>query len=573
MEITQRTEANGGLRDAAWRVIGTSNERTLSACLEYGPGVECENFQPAVAEKTFVLGDSQDADPCFQAFLGHGVVLHANLASGELRILTSISGCPPVFVYQEGTQTIVASSVDRIATHRRGHLGFDPQGLAELATIGHPIEHRTLFSNVSVVPAGVGLAIDAVQGLRRVSRWEPPVEPPFRDLQEYISAQSDAVAAALARMDLSGTFLSLTAGLDSRTILALLTRNKRTLPAITITSVVESIDARCAAQLCRSYGMAHDMVRLNEEFIRQFPECALEASRRSGGLSSFRQASEIFFYRAACDAFSARLSGNLGNQVGRSITESARMRRAPQEVLAGDVIAAAKSTRAQHWLAEMARKNRGFGPLELIQVERLFASMGNSCIGASYLTQQTPYADRTVISQKLREPICPRYAIATVLALRLRDLKHRFLGEPMRTSFQRQIIASVGGSVARTPVNWGWRPYGGLSPAGTARGMLGLLDMFINTRLARRGMASRLSARLGLDGLSGFQYVDFLRERVVGEFVNDTLHATATQQSPVLNAPVLRRALAKGFNDRSACATLLFSFDVALACQNFGGTP
>ena len=315
------------------------------------------------------------------------------------------------------------------------------------------------------------------------------------------------------------------------------------------------------------------MVRLNEEFIRQFPECALEASRRSGGLSSFRQASEIFFYRAACDAFSARLSGNLGNQVGRSITESARMRRAPQEVLAGDVIAAAKSTRAQHWLAEMARKNRGFGPLELIQVERLFASMGNSCIGASYLTQQTPYADRTVISQKLREPICPRYAIATVLALRLRDLKHRFLGEPMRTSFQRQIIASVGGSVARTPVNWGWRPYGGLSPAGTARGMLGLLDMFINTRLARRGMASRLSARLGLDGLSGFQYVDFLRERVVGEFVNDTLHATATQQSPVLNAPVLRRALAKGFNDRSACATLLFSFDVALACQNFGGTP
>jgi hypothetical protein len=86
-------------------------------------------------------------------------------------------------------------------------------------------------------------------------------------------------------------------------------------------------------------------------------------------------------------------------------------------------------------------------------------------------------------------------------------------------------------------------------------------------------MASRLSACVGLDGLSGFQYVDFLRERVVGEFVNDTLHATATQQSPVLNASVLRRALAKGFNDRSARTTLLFGFDVALACQNFSGTP
>jgi hypothetical protein len=572
LELTHKSEPNQDLRNATWMVIGTWDAYLLSATLEYFGDGDREAIQSTSTQSSFVLGDSQDAGSSPQAFLGHGVLLELSLASGQACIQTSISGCPPVFVYRDGTQTIVASSIERIATLRRGNLEFDPQGLVDLAAIGYPIEHRTLFTNISVVPAGMGLAIDAMRGLRIVSHWEPPLESPFKNLQEYILAQSEALAAALARMDLSGTFLSLTAGLDTRAILALLVRDKRILPARTITSVVESIDARCAAALCRGYDIAHEMIRLNEAFLRQFSECALEASRRSGGLSSFGEASEVYFYRAVSNAFTSRLSGNLGNQVGRSSTESTRIRGTPLEVIAEDVIAAAIPVRAQHWLAEIASKNHGLGPLDLVQSERLFASMGNSCIGSSYVTQQTPYADRTVIIQKVREPTLPRYEAATMKALRIRDLKHRFLGDPIRTSFQRQIVAKVGGIVAHTPINWGWRPSGGLSVSGTALGTLGLLDMIINTRLPRRGLASRISARIGIDGLSGFQYVDLLRERSVSEFVKDTLHATAAQQCSALNTLVVRRALKKGFDDRSARATLLFALDIALACQNFGGT-
>jgi hypothetical protein len=569
LEIAERSEAEGHLRDAARIAIGASGDRTLSVRLEYPHDGEVRQTS---VEHTYVLGDSQDADPPYQTFLGHGVLLRADLKAGQVCINTSLSGVPAIFVYREARRSIVASSIDRIAAIRGGQLAFDPQALVQLAAIGHPIDHRTLFRDVSVVPAGVSLAIDALQGVRTVSHWQPPVDPPFRNLQDYITAQSNAVTAAVTRMDLSKSFLSLTAGLDTRTILALLVRDRRTLSALTMSSIVESIDARRAAELCRGYGMTHNVIRLNEAFIKQFPECAFEASRRSGGLSSFGQASEVFLYRAACNAFAARLSGNLGNQIGRSCTESARMRGVPLEILAHDVIGAAQPVRDGHWLAEMARKNRGLGALDLIQLESLFASMGNSCIGGSYVTQQTPYADRTVISQKLREPISRRYEIATVMSLRLRDLKSRFLGDPMRASFQRQIIASVGGMVARTPVNWGWQPSGGVSLFGIALGTLGLLDMIVNTRLSRRGVASRITARLGMNGLSGFQYVDLLRERPVAEFVNDTLHASVAQHIPVLNPLALRRALAKGLDDHSARATLLLALDVVLAWQNFGVT-
>jgi hypothetical protein len=568
LEITEESEAARDPRDATPLSIGTCGKRTLSAWLEFPP--ERESSPRTSTRHAYVLGDSQDADPDCQAYLGNGVLLYAGLQTDQVRIQTSLSGVPPVFVYRDGQRSIVASSVGRIAARRGGRLTFDPQGLAELAAIGHPIGHRTLFRDLSVVPAGVALVIDATDGVRAATHWQPTEDSPFCTLQNYLTAQNEALTAAVARMNLSGSFLSLTAGLDTRTILALLMRDRRTIAALTMSSSVDSIDARRAAGLCLAYGLTHQVIRLNETFHQQFAECAREASWRSGGLSGFGQAAEVFFYRACRGVFAARLSGNLGNQVGRSCTESARMRGIPQEILADEVLAAAPPLPERHWLAEMARKNHGLGPLDLIQLESLFAQMGNSCIGGSYVTQQTPYADRTVISQKLREPVLRRYETATVAALRLRDLRYRFLGDPMSTSFQRQIVAKVGGTVARTPVNWGWRPSGAVSLPGVALGTLGLFDMIVNTRLARHGLASRITTRMGVDGLSGFQYVDVLRERAVADFVNDTLHGSAAQQCPLLNPRTLRRALLLGLNERSARPMLLFAFDVALAWQNFG---
>jgi hypothetical protein len=567
VEMRHMDEAFQNQGDASRVIVGTSGDRTLCAYLEHGSVRQFDAREAAAVGSTYVLGDAQDADPGRQEFLGHGVLLHIERA--RICIRTSLTGFPTVFLYREGERLVVASSVDRIAALGGLQMAFDPQALVELAMIGQPIMHCTLFRNLSVVPAGVGLEIDAAYGVRPMQNWQLPMEPLFEDRQAYIAAQSDALAAAVSRMDLSKSFLSLTAGLDTRTIMALLVRDGRSLPAVTMSGPVTSIDARRAAWLCRHLGMPHKIVRLNGEFVRQFSECALEASRRSGGLASFRQASEVFFYRAAGGAYAARLSGNLGNQVGRSSTEGATMRGVAPEILARDAVAAVTRMQNRHWFADIASKNGELGPLELIQHESLFASMGNVCIGGSYTTQQTPYADRTVIMQKLREPALRGNGSTAVMAIWLRDLKYRFLGDSIRTSFQRQIVANVGGIVARSPVNWGWRPSGGLSFGGVALGTLALLDMVVNTRLARGSVAARITGSIGIDGLSGFQYVDLLRERPVAEFVYDTLRSGAAQRCSVLDPLVLGRALAVGFGDPCARATLLFALDVCLAQRNF----
>jgi hypothetical protein len=402
--------------------------------------------------------------------------------------------------------------------------------------------------------------------VRRVASWQPPADPPYDDPQDYIAAQTDALVAAMSRIDVSGSFLSLTAGLDSRTILALLVRDGRRIPALTLSAPCTSLDARRAAELCRGYAIPHEIVRLDAAFVRAFPECAREASRRSGGLASFRQAPEVFFYRTACAGYTARLSGNLGNQVGRSGPESATMRRVDPAILAADVRAAGEQRQDRHWFAEIGGKDGAVGPLELIQQESLFASLGNFSIGGSFATQQTPYADRTVIMQKLREPVAQSQAAPTPVAMRSRDLRHRFLGDPIRKSFQRRLVADVGGVVARSPVNWGWRPSGSVSIGGVALGALALFDMAVNTQLPRGGVVARMTVRTGLDGFSGFQYVDLMREPRVAEFVHDTLRG---RPASVLDQQALRQALDRGFDDRSSRSALMFALDVTLAQDNF----
>jgi hypothetical protein len=94
----------------------------------------------------------------------------------------------------------------------------------------------------------------------------------------------------------------------------------------------------------------------------------------------------------------------------------------------------------------------------LIQLASLFAGLGNASLGSARSTQQTPYGDRTVISNTPREPApgVPRGGA------RARDLSHRFIGAPTSVSFQRRAIIGVGGPAATIPINWGSVPTEGV---------------------------------------------------------------------------------------------------------------
>src|SRR5690606_2612539 len=107
----------------------------------------------------------------------------------------------------------------------------------------------------------------------------------------------------------------------------------------------------------------------------------------------------------------------------------------------------------------------------ILTSEIAFSSVGNFSIGNHYAAQQSPYASRALIETLAGRPRRHSGPSASMLRMRLRDLRHRFLGEPATTSFQRTLVRRIGGAAARIPINWGWRPAGGVSAPGMIMGV------------------------------------------------------------------------------------------------------
>ena len=517
---------------------------------------------------SFCVGDPQDAGNAGAAgtWLGNGILGTFDSVKSRFTITGSITGLPCLFCYEGNGRLIFATSVALIALHLDGQLELDEAGILDLAEVGHPVGGRTLFRKLSLVAAGTRVEVDR-DGIRR-DTWSPPALHRATDHHEYLTAVAAACDAAIVRMDLAGAVLSLTAGLDTRAILALLARHDRLLPACTIAGPRDTIDSQRAAELCRTYGLDHHVVHLDHRFDASLPDYCMTASLLSGGLTSLGQAHELHLYAELAGRYTARLSGNLGNQIGRSGTEGVGTRGVADGLFSPRLRADFDSLRPGHWFERLEGGRRD--PLRfLVQQENLYASQANHCIGHHHARQLTPYADAGVIALKAHEPAATDRGHEP-LAVRLRDIRHRFLGEPAATSFQRRIVSDVGGAAATIPVNWGWRPRGGSAWRETLQGWRAFLDM--GTRFAGLdgGRWRSVLASLRIDGYSDFHRHDLIHQPDVHDLLVDTVAATCLADSDLFEHHAVASLLRGGPTQRRGAVERGFLLDVALALRIFG---
>jgi len=408
--------------------------------------------------------------------------------------------------------------------------------------------------------------VDTRGDVKVTPAWTMPAMVPLESWDSYIDLQIEAFNEALRRIDLERTCLSLTGGLDTRTILAASVRDGRTVPAFTMSWKDVSLDARTATKLCRAYGIEHHVIRFDEAFARELPEYALAASRLSGGLASVGEATEVALYDRIGTTYVTRLSGYLGNQVGRGGVEQLSPRSGDLSILGSALDGVENGGRDDHWFYDEARTDTRLNLEFLLQREVLFASIGNFCLGNHFMVQQSPYASRSLIEATTRAPQEPNArAIDSVPRMRLNDLRHRFLGEAEERSFQRKLINVVGGYVAECPVNWGWRVSGGVAVKGVALGALTLVDAFVGSRYREESVVSRLLATLRISGLHDFRQ---LRRWCDRDFTYDTLRAKGVCESGILDGQAIERMLGEHFSSRrDHHRSLMLALDLAHAYQ------
>ena len=106
--------------DLPWRLLQTSHGAAIF--IEPRDGTDSDFRLPVVC------GDNQDLNPVDSEFLGNGILIQ-EAGNAGLRITSSLTALPPLYLYEDANCTVLSSSIDSIARLPCCSLHFDIQSV------------------------------------------------------------------------------------------------------------------------------------------------------------------------------------------------------------------------------------------------------------------------------------------------------------------------------------------------------------------------------------------------------------------------------------------------------------
>jgi hypothetical protein len=497
-----------------------------------------------------VIGDAGEvAATAAAANWANACVVCLDLKNSTAQISTSLSGLPPVFVFRGNGTTAISCPL--LPPAARGSLEPDPDGIADTLRWGHPLDGRTLYANLKMAQANSKLSVTAEGGVdvESYAPWPSVQELGSLNRNEILAAQVAAFADAAGRIPTENAFVSLSGGLDSRTSLVGLLSHGRRVPCVTMAGSPKSLDAQLAHAFCQAYGLEHLIVPLGEEFSKRCPDLLLKAAELTGGVSCLSQTADLFLYESLPAALTTRISGNLGNQVGRGGVESLSAYRPRTDIFLPAIRERLATRPATPWfISRLSGENYGE---TLFGQEVPYWSVANYSVGSSRARQLTPYADYRLM-QLARAAFArdPELSHPTWKMLRARDLRHRIAGTPKELSFQRQFLIRNDREGRKVPLNWGWRADGGWSVGWSVKAMASAADAaaikFSTKSQLLRGPARWLSAKL--DRRSALVAWPSLLRAQLRELTLDTFAARDVRQAGIFDLHALDEMLRQHFS-------------------------
>lgn len=210
---------------------------------------------------------------------GDFVVAQDRLRDGrhETTIATSLGSCRPYYWARPREGGVIVHGASLFDVVRRAGLPWrwNDDAVRTLALIRHLVDDQTLHRDVRRVPAGA--LLEAQGGAVTITRHDA-LTPALAD---DTGTDDDAIAGLLevvAELP-DRPLLALTAGLDSRALLAALLHLERR-PVLWTAGPPESTDVQVAAAIARDTGLEHHTVTLDP---RDWPRRAADITRRTGG--------------------------------------------------------------------------------------------------------------------------------------------------------------------------------------------------------------------------------------------------------------------------------------------------
>jgi asparagine synthase (glutamine-hydrolysing) len=192
----------------------------------------------------------------------------------EATFVTDRFGNRPLYYMTAGSRLLVSSRLKSFTADPEFSLDIDPRGMAQFFTFGHYLGEHTSLAAARVFPAAAAWTWHANRGAwtkRTYHTWAEAYDLAFSSPKEWIGAIGDAFGRAVERQTAStpNLGLSLSGGLDARTILAAIDVRRTPLTTVCL-GIAGSLDHRCAQRLAEIAGCTNHSHVLDTEFLRDF---------------------------------------------------------------------------------------------------------------------------------------------------------------------------------------------------------------------------------------------------------------------------------------------------------------
>lgn len=312
-------------------------------------------------------------------------------------------GMSRVYVYEGEDEFIFASEAKSLLKIRPALRAIDPAALAQFLRFNCVLGNKSLFKGISLLPPASswsfnGDAVPQKQSYFDFASWE--VQATLKREEFYEKFEQTVSGAFPAYME--GTqpvALSLTAGLDTRVILAAAREQQRVLPCYTFGGTWgEIFDIRTARKLAAVCHQPHEVVTLNDQFLQEFPKYAQKSVYISDGAHDVSGAHDVYFNKMVRNLAPIRLTGKFGSEIIK-IRKLIRTGDFPRNLLQSSFAPFLDGA------ATFAQVSKRKHPLSRVVAEEIpWYEFGRVAIEQSQTILRTPYMDNELVKLMYQAP-------------------------------------------------------------------------------------------------------------------------------------------------------------------------
>ena len=293
---------------------------------------------------------------------------------------------------------------------------LDRQSLGEFFSCGCPLQNRSFFRKISLMPGASNWTFAPGQPVQtseyfRPETWEK--QTPLNGV-EYYEKLKETFRQILPRY-FSGdqrVAVSLTGGVDSRLVMAWAKRAAGSLPCYTFGGMYrDCVDLKLARQVAKLSGQPHQVITVGREFLSQFPSLAERTVYLSDGAMDVSGSPDLFVNRFAREIAPVRLTGNYGGEILRSIVAFKPF--SFQETMFEPEFAHQVKAGASTYAGELQGRKLSFVAFKQVP----WHHFSRLSLEQSQLTLRSPYLDNDLVQLVFRAPA--ELATSNELSLRL----------------------------------------------------------------------------------------------------------------------------------------------------------